>query len=77
MRLRPLTCNVPKPMVPVVNKPFLEHMIDNLKRHHVDQIILAICYLPDCIQRHFGDGSDFAVSLTYVVEQSPLVVAVS
>jgi len=72
LRLRPLTCNVPKTMVPVVNKPFLEHMIDNLRRHQIDQIILAICYLPDCIQRHFGDGSDFGVSLTYLVEQSPL-----
>ena len=72
LRLRPLTCNVPKPMIPVVNKPFLEHMIDNLRRHHIDEIILAICYLPDCIQRHFGNGGDFGVRLTYAVEQSPL-----
>ncbi len=72
LRLRPLTCNVPKPMVPVANKPFLEHMLDNLKRHHIDEAILAICYLPDRIQRHFEDGSGFGLSLTYAVEETPL-----
>lgn len=72
LRLRPLTCNIPKPMVPIVNKPFLEHMLDNLKRHHIDEIILAICYLPDCIQRHFGDCGDLGMSLTYAFEEMPL-----
>ena len=72
MRLRPLTCNVPKPMVPVANKPFLEHMIDHLKRHHIDQVILATCYLPDLIQGHFGEGAGFGVSMTYAFEQVPL-----
>jgi len=72
LRLRPLTCNLPKPMVPIVNRPFLEHMVEHLKRHHIDQIILAICYLPDRIQSHFGDGSSFGVKLSYAVEQTPL-----
>jgi mannose-1-phosphate guanylyltransferase/phosphomannomutase len=72
LRLRPLTCNVPKPMVPVVNKPFLEHMLDNLKRHHIDEIILAICYLPDAIRRHFDDGSSFGLRMTYAIEDKPL-----
>ena len=72
LRLRPLTCNIPKPMVPVVNKPFLEHMLDNLKRHHIDEIILAICYLPERIQSHFHTGSEFGVSLNYAVEETPL-----
>ena len=72
LRLRPLTCNLPKPMVPVVNRPFLEHMVEHLKKHHIDQIILAICYLPDRIQSHFGDGSSFGVKLSYAVEQTPL-----
>lgn len=72
LRLRPLTCNLPKPMVPVVNKPFLEHMIENIKRHHINEIILAICYLPNRIQSYFGDGSDFGVKLSYAVEQTPL-----
>ena len=72
LRLRPLTCNVPKPMVPVVNKPFLEHKLDNLKKHDINEIVLAICYLPDFIRRHFGDGGDFGLSLTYAVEETPL-----
>lgn len=72
LRLRPLTCNLPKPMVPIVNRPFLEHMVEHLKRHDIDEIILAICYLPDRIQRHFGDGSGFGVKLSYAVEQTPL-----
>jgi mannose-1-phosphate guanylyltransferase len=72
LRLRPLTCNLPKPMVPIVNRPFLEHMVEHLKRHHINEIILAICYLPDRIQSHFGDGSSFGVKLSYAVEQTPL-----
>jgi mannose-1-phosphate guanylyltransferase len=72
LRLRPLTCNLPKPMVPIVNRPFLEHMVEHIKRHHIDEIILAICYLPDRIQSHFGDGSSFGVKLSYAVEQTPL-----
>lgn len=72
LRLRPLTCNVPKPMVPVANKPFLEHMVDHLRQHHIQEIILAICYLPHRIQHHFGDGSEFGVRLTYVIEEHPL-----
>ena len=74
-RLRPLTSSIPKPMVPVVNRPFLEHMIDLLKAHQVTDIILTLCYLPDLIRRHFGDGSDFGVRLTYVVEDCPLGTA--
>ena len=55
-RLRPLTCNTPKPMVPILNRPFLEHMLSHLKGHGVDHTLLTLCYLPDVIQSHFGDG---------------------
>ncbi len=72
LRLRPLTCNLPKPMVPIVNRPFLEHMVENIKRHDIREIILAICYLPDRIRSYFGDGRDFGVKLTYAVEKTPL-----
>jgi mannose-1-phosphate guanylyltransferase len=74
-RLRPLTCNTPKPMVPIVNRPFLEHMIDYLRKYDIDDIILSMCYLPDRIQSYFGDGSSFGVKLTYVVENTPLGTA--
>ena len=74
-RLRPLTCNTPKSMVPIANRPFLEHMINYLKGHGIDDIILALCYLPGQIQSYFGDGGNFGVRLTYEVEGSPLGTA--
>lgn len=74
-RMRPLTCNTPKPMVPIINKPFLEHMIAYLKKHGIDDIVLSMCYLPDRIRSYFGDGAGFGVKLTYVVEETPLGTA--
>jgi mannose-1-phosphate guanylyltransferase len=74
-RLHPLTLNTPKSMVPIANRPFLEHMIEYLKRHGIDDIILALCYLPDCCQRHFGNGNDFDIKLCYALEESPLGTA--
>ncbi|MDD5189882.1 MAG: NDP-sugar synthase [Dehalococcoidales bacterium] len=70
-RLRPLTCNLPKPMVPVLTLPFLEHVIRNLKEHKITDIILAQHYLAESIHTYFGDGSKFGVKLTYVMEESP------
>lgn len=74
-RMRPLTCHIPKPMLPVVNRPFLEHMLDYLKRYGVSDVVLSMCYRPDVIQAHFGDGRDFGVRLAYAVEQTPLGTA--
>ena len=71
-RLRPLTCNIPKPMVPVVNRPFLEHTFSYLKRHNIDEVILAMGYLPHRIKEHFSDGKDYGIKLTYEVEDSPM-----
>src|SRR3972149_5417129 len=66
-RLRPLTCNTPKPMVPIANRPFLERMMTHLKSHGITDIILAMCYLPDRIQNYFGDGSDLGLRIRYVL----------
>lgn len=74
-RLRPLTYGIPKPMVPVLNRPFLEHTIAYLKRGGVENIILALSYFPKVIQDYFGDGSNLGVQLTYSVENSPLGTA--
>lgn len=74
-RLRPLTSSVPKPMVPVLNIPFLEHVFKHLHSHGIRDIVLALCYLPDNIQSYFGDGSGFGISLTYIVEEFPLGTA--
>ncbi len=74
-RLRPLTCNTTKAMVPVLNKPFLEHLLGYLKGHGVTDIILAMSYLPQGIKDYFGGGAGLGVSLSYLVEEEPLGTA--
>jgi len=74
-RLRPLTITVPKSMVPIVNRPYLEHLILYLKEHDIDDIIMTLCYLPDPIRSYFGDGSSYGVKLTYIIENMPLGTA--
>jgi mannose-1-phosphate guanylyltransferase len=74
-RLRPLTYSTPKTMVPILNRPFLEHMLKYMKSHNIDDVVLALCYLPDHIRDYFGDGSGHGVKLTYAVESSPLGTA--
>jgi mannose-1-phosphate guanylyltransferase len=71
IRLRPLTTNTPKAMVPVLNRPFLEYVIRNLSRHGVKEIILAQHHLAGPIEAYLGDGSQLGVRITYVVEDSP------
>ncbi len=66
-RLRPLTDNFPKPMVPVNGRPFLEYLVDLLKRNGIVEIVLLLGYLPDMIMDHFGDGADFGVKIRYSV----------
>lgn len=74
-RLRPLTINRPKPMVPIVNKPVMEHVLDLLKRHGITEVIVTVQYLASVIQDHFGDGSAFGMKLVYSVEETPLGTA--
>jgi mannose-1-phosphate guanylyltransferase len=74
-RLRPLTFNTSKAMVPILNKPFLEYLILYLKKHGIRDIILATSYLPDSIQSYFGDGTGSGVHLTYLIEEQPLGTA--
>ena len=68
-RLRPLTCDLPKPMVPVLNRPIAEHIINLLKRNNIKEIIATLYYLPDVMRDYFQDGSDFGVEMTYAVEE--------
>lgn len=74
-RLRPLTCNRAKPMIPVVNRPVIEHSIQLLKRHGIRDIIISLFYLPENVQNYFGDGSDWDVNISYSVEETPLGTA--
>ena len=71
-RLRPLTLNTPKSIVPVVNIPFLLYQIELLKKHGVKNIVLSLCYKPDRIRRIFGSGRAFGVNIEYSIEDRPL-----
>ena len=68
-RLRPLTCDLPKPMVPVLNRPIAEHIINLLKRHNITEVIATVHYLPDVMRDYFQDGREFGVQMTYAVEE--------
>jgi len=74
-RLLPITCNTPKAMLPVLNIPFLEHVIRYLSKHQIKDIILAQGYLAQPIEDYLGDGSQLGVKLNYVVEDTPLGTA--
>ena len=71
-RLRPLTVYTPKPIVPVVNRPFLLYQIDILKKAGITDITLSLSYQPDKIEQILGNGSDFGVNLRYITEPSPM-----
>ncbi|MDP4181980.1 MAG: mannose-1-phosphate guanyltransferase [Bacillota bacterium] len=74
-RLRPLTCNRPKPMVPIINKPVMEHIIELLKKYNLVDIAVTLQYMPELIKEYFGNGSEFGVNMKYYVEQTPLGTA--
>lgn len=74
-RLRPLTVGRPKPLVPICNRPIMEHILVLLSRHGITDVIATVHYLADEVQAVFGDGSEFGVNLTYSHEESPLGTA--
>ena len=74
-RLRPLTCDLPKPMVPILNKPVMEYSVELLREHGIKQIGVTTCYLPEMIQDYFGDGRNWGVHLEYFLENEPLGTA--
>jgi len=71
-RLRPLTLSVPKPVVPVVDRPFLRHQLDLLSRVGITEIVFSVAYQPERIQAVFGDGSSLGRRIHYAVEETPL-----
>lgn len=71
-RLRPITYEMPKPMVPVINRPVMEHILRLLARHGFTETVANLHWFPDLIQGHFGDGSGFGVELTYSFEEQLL-----
>jgi mannose-1-phosphate guanylyltransferase/phosphomannomutase len=74
-RLRPLTSNQPKPMVPIVGKPCMEHILELLKKHGFDDVIITVAFLPQAIRGYFGNGDALGIEISYSVEESPLGTA--
>lgn len=74
-RLRPMTIERPKPMIPIVNKPVMSHIMDLLKRHNITEVIVTVQYLADLIQDFYGSGSSFGMTIHYSVEETPLGTA--
>jgi len=74
-RLRPLTSNQPKPMVPVVGKPCMEHILELLREHGMSDVIVTVAFLPQAIRSYFGQGESLGMQIGYSVEESPLGTA--
>ncbi len=66
-RLRPLTQNIPKPMVPLVNKPMMEHIINLLKKYDIKDLIILLFFQADAIESYFKDGKEFGVNIQYIL----------
>ena len=71
-RLRPLTLSTPKPVAPVVDRPFLQHQLDLLAGSGVSEVVFSIAYQPEQVEAVFGDGSGFGIRIRYAVESTPL-----
>ncbi len=65
-RIHPLTISMPKPMIPLVNRPIMEHIVNLLKQHGITDLVLLLFHQPEVIKKYFGDGSEFGVHITYV-----------
>lgn len=74
-RLRPLTCDLPKPMMPILNRPVMHYTVELLKKYGVGEIAVTLAYLPKAVKDYFDDGADYGVHLEYFVEETPLGTA--
>jgi mannose-1-phosphate guanylyltransferase / phosphomannomutase len=74
-RLRPMTANQPKPLLPVVNKPIMEHVLRLLRRHGFDETVVTVQFLASMVRNYFGDGEESGMSLQYATEDIPLGTA--
>ncbi len=74
-RLRPLTYECPKPMISLLNKPVIEHTIDNLKKHNIDSVVMNLHTLPKMITDYFGNGKKFGIDINYSMEENLLGTA--
>jgi len=71
-RLQPLTHSIPKPMVPINDRPFLAHQVEMIKNSGIDSVVMCVGYLKEQIMDYFKDGSSFGIAIEYSVESRPL-----
>jgi mannose-1-phosphate guanylyltransferase/phosphomannomutase len=74
-RLRPLTSNQPKPMLPMANRPMMEHVVHLLRQHGIEDIVVTVAFMANAIRSYFGDGSELGVRMVYATEETPLGTA--
>ncbi len=74
-RLRPLTSNQPKPMLPMANRPLMEHVVHLLRRHGFEEIVVTVAFMANQVRTYFGDGSELGVRMVYATEETPLGTA--
>jgi len=74
-RLRPLTSLLPKPMVPIVNQPVMEHILGLVKHHGIDEVVATLAFMPHVIEDYFGGGEEWGMSVEYAIEETPLGTA--
>ncbi|MCG2808338.1 MAG: NDP-sugar synthase, partial [Coriobacteriia bacterium] len=74
-RLRPLTSLRPKPMVPIVNQPVMEHIIGLVKHHGITEVVATLAFMPQVIEDYFGSGEEWGVDISYALEDTPLGTA--
>lgn len=74
-RLRPLTSLLPKPMVPIVNQPVMEHILGLVKHHGITEAVATLAFMPQVIKDYFGDGEEWGIGLQYATEETPLGTA--
>jgi len=74
-RLRPLTANLPKPLLPVANRPVMEHVLRLLRRHGITDTVVTLQFLASLVRNYFGDGDELGMTLQYATEERPLGTA--
>src|SRR3954454_21363904 len=74
-RLRPMTSSMPKPLLPVANRPIMEHVLRLLKRHGLNETVVTVQFLASLVKNYFGDGEELGMAFSYANEEKPLGTA--
>src|SRR5450631_2256698 len=74
-RLRPMTASMPKPLLPVVNRPIMEHVLRLLRKHGMTDVVVTVQFLASLVRNYFGDGEELGMNLQYATEEEPLGTA--